>query len=212
MDSGTHLDNFLDKYKYPLAMGAVGLVLLIGGIISSGLIPKTFIKSTPTGSGQTSYQKSSIPAQNFTLVKVDVAGAVVNPGVYTLPAGSRIEEAIKAAGGVADQVDSSYLAQNLNLAQKLVDGSKIYIPSRGETLAKAQTNIPSGNTSGSAASTVINVNLASVEQLDSLPGVGEKTAQKIIDNRPYGSIEELFTKKAVNRSVYDKIKGLVSVY
>lgn len=212
MDSQSPLDEFLSAHKLPLAMGLVGLVLLIGGAISSGVISKTFVKSTKSGTGISQASVVSNPAE----VKVDVSGAVIDPGVYTLSSSSRVEDAIKAAGGVTGAVDPVYLSKSVNLAQKVSDGMKIFIPpnyspgsSSGQASAGQSTSLA---TSGVAGQSVINVNEASLAELDKLPGVGPVGAQKIIDGRPYESIEELFTKKAVTRSVYEKIKEMVSTY
>lgn len=198
----------LDKYKIPLLFGIVGLVLLVGGIISSGIIPKTFVKSTKQLPVQATV--SEVSGVKKTLeVKVDVSGAVTSPGVYTLSADSRIEDAIKAAGGVLSFANSDYLAKNINLAQKVTDGMKIYVPS-GSEIVPVQTS--SSQTSvNSTQQSLVNINSASLSDLDKLPGVGAVTAQKIIDNRPYSGIEELVIKKAVGRSVYEKIKGMISI-
>lgn len=187
----------------------MGVVLLIGGVISSGIIDKTFLKSSkqlspPSPVGEVSGIRKSIE------VKVDVSGAVASPGVYALSPDARIEDALKIAGGVTKAADPVFLSKTINLAQKVVDGMKIYVPSAGEvpqsTVASAQTGASTNQPSP------ININTASMADLDKLSGVGEITAQKIIDNRPYGGIEELVTKKAVSRSVYEKIKDMISVW
>lgn len=204
MDSENMMDQIISRYKWPILVGFVGVVLLLGGVASSGIIPKTFVKST------TNAKNNSFVAQSSS-VKVDVSGEVAKPGVYTLPPGARVEEAIKSAGGVTESADPVYVTKNLNLAQKVVDGMKIYIPRANEAGNSAQSSVQ-GVSAGSGQTITININSASLAELDKLPGVGEVTAQKIIDGRPYGSIEELFTKKSVNRSVYEKIKNQVSVY
>lgn len=206
MEDKSSLDEFIAHYRIPLALGFVGFVLLIGGLLSSGIVAKTFFKSTkypPAKSGQV--HPSSL--QNPLTIAVDVSGAVESPGVYTLPAESRIEDAIKAAGGVSEEADEVYLTKNINLAQRLSDGTKVYLPYEGD-VAGAQ----SGIVDKVSQSGIINVNSATLDDLDKLSGVGPVTAQKIIDGRPYGGIEELLTKKAVSRSVYEKIKSSVSVY
>ena len=195
------LDSFINKNKLPIGMGVVGLVLVIGGIVSSGIIPKTFIKSS-----------KSLPARSATdmptSAKVDVSGAVVNPGVYTLPSLARIEDALKAAGGVTVSADSNYMSKTINLAQKVSDGMKIYIPTNQDKSGLGQSQI----TQPVASPSLVNINEATISELDQLPGVGEVTAKKIIDGRPYQGVEELLTKKAVTRSTYDKIKEMVTVW
>jgi len=205
------LDEFLSAHKLPLAMGFVGLVLLIGGVISSGIIPKTFIKSTKSGTGISQASVVSNPSE----VKVDVSGAVINPGVYTLSSSARVEDALKAAGGVKDSADPAFVSKSINLAQKVSDGMKVFIPEVGST-SSPQAGFGQASArevaSVSSQNSLVNINSALLAELDKLPGVGPVGAQKIIDGRPYGSIEELFTKKAVTRSVYEKIKELVSVW
>ncbi len=130
---------------------------------------------------------------------VDIQGGVSQPGVYELPADSRLKDAIIVAGGLSEKADRKYLSKTLNLAQKVSDGLKIYIPLRGET------SLPS-------SSTLININTASVGDLDRLPGVGEARAKTIVDNRPYTQSEDLVEKKIVSASVFAKIKDLITVY
>lgn len=194
MDPENKLDEFLTRYKIPLAIGLVGLVLLIGGLLSSGILIKTFIKSS-----------KGAQSNQVNLVKVDVSGKVVNPGVYTLSSEARIEDAIKMAGGITEGADPAYLSKTINLAQKVTDGMKIYVPLASE-------NSPVSPVGAVGQTELVNINSASLSELDGLPGVGPVSAQKIIDKRPYGGIEELLTKKAVSRSTFEKIKGLVGIY
>lgn len=192
-------------------MGLVGLVLLVGGMVSSGVVSKTFIKSTKSG-----VQAQKTTSLEAAAAKVDVSGAVIKPGVYTLSSDARVEDAIKAAGGVTDFADPMYLSKTVNLAQKVADGMKIYIPNAGEAHSPSsgqagQSGAPAV-AGASAQSSSVNINTASLSELDQLPGVGQVGAQKIIDTRPYSGIEELITKKAVTKSVYEKIKDLVSIW
>jgi len=136
---------------------------------------------------------------------VDVSGAVLKPGVYKLAYGSRVADAINTAGGFSSSADSNFISKSLNLAQKLSDGAKIYIPQKGESgqaLGTAQSSLDSG---------LVNINSASLDQLDALPGIGPATAQKIISGRPYSRVEELLEKKIVGASTFEKIKDKISV-
>ena len=192
------LEDSLSKYKIPLIITLVGVVLLVGGIISSGLIPRIFIKSPKVAASET--------LSSSKMVKVDISGAVKSPGVYELPLGSIIKDAILKAGGVTTQASAEYLSKNLNLAQKVSDGMKLYIPKTGET----------GTTVGAVAGAsaqggVISLNSASTSELESLPGIGPTTAQKIIDNRPYSDLNELLGKKVVGRATFEKIKDKISL-
>ena len=135
-------------------------------------------------------------------IMVHVDGAVARPAVYKLGADARVDDAIKAAGGMTGDADT----RQVNLAAKLVDGQKVYIPSVGE-ISKSSESIGSIEGIGS----LISINSASAEELDKLPGIGPVTAQKIIGNRPYISVEELLSKKVVSNPVYEKIKDLVGI-
>jgi competence protein ComEA len=142
-------------------------------------------------------------------ILVDVEGAVVKPGVYKLPVESRIQDGLIAAGGLSAKADREYVAKTLNLAIKLTDGTKIFIPTLGEPTGSEPVL---GATTVGATNALINVNTASESQLDSLPGIGPVTAQKIISGRPYGSLDELLSKKIVSAKVYAQIKDKIAIY
>ena len=150
--------------------------------------------------------------QTTAKISVDVEGKVLHPGVYSLPEGSRIQDALIAAGGLSSSADRIYISKHLNQAQKIVDGGKIYIPATGEIQT---TNIPaqsepvnfiSDASSSEGISGLININSATEGQLDSLPKVGPVTAKKIIAGRPYGNIEELVSKKVLGQKTFDGLK------
>jgi competence protein ComEA len=208
MDTESQSEGIIDKYKIPVMVGVVGFVLLIGGIISSGIVPKTFLKSSKQLPAQVSSGEVSGAKKVFE-VKVDVSGAVATPGVYTLPVDARVEDAIKAAGGVLKTADPVFISKTINLAQKISDGMKIYVPTQSENFNQTSSNQTATSQTGQ---TLININNADLSDLDKLLRVGAVTAQKIIDNRPYSGIEELVIKKAVSRSVYEQIKGLVTTW
>ena len=134
----------------------------------------------------------------------------MKPGVYELKGNARVNEALIAAGGLGEEADREWVEKNLNLAAKVTDGQKIYIPSEGETEKVAP--LQGKGTTLMTRLDLVNINTASSAELDTLWGVGEATAKKIIDSRPYGAVEELLTKKAVKNNVYEAIKDSVSVY
>jgi competence protein ComEA len=123
-------------------------------------------------------------------VIVDVAGAVRKPGVYRLASGARVEDALQRAGGATRRADLS----QVNRAAKLEDGRQVLVPVR--VTAGAAPAAPGGAAAGAAAPAApINLNTATLEQLDTLDGVGPATAQKILDYRRahggFGSVDEL---------------------
>lgn len=138
-------------------------------------------------------------------IYVDVSGAVKKPGVYKLQLGDRLEHAVLKSGGLSEQADRDFFARNFNLARRLKDQEKYYIPSTieiGSGIEGYNQTIEEqvAQTSG------ININTADLETLDSLPGIGQITAQKITDNRPYNSVDELLSRKIIGKSTFEKIK------
>lgn len=151
-------------------------------------------------------------------IVVHVAGGVAQPGVYPLPVGSRLIDAIEAAGGFLPQADSS----NLNLALPLVDGQKIEIPLHSPTAIPqiSQLSSPPFEPSGvqnptATASSLININTASQAELETLPGVGPKIAQNILAyrdaNGPFHSVEQIQLVDGIGPALFAKIKDLITV-
>ena len=138
-------------------------------------------------------------------IVVDISGAVVEPGVYDLPANSRIRDAVLVAGGLTDEADRS----RINMAAKIGDGQKIYVLAVGEQLG---SSVVGSSIAGQSVSALVNINTASESELDKLPGVGPVTAGKIIASRPYSAPEDLKTKKVVSASVFEKIRDLITVW
>ena len=194
-----------------LALAAAAL-LVVGSLAVAGIValrPAGQVEVVaPLGGGGTGASHWAGASASQAVVVVQVAGAVARPGVYSLPAGSRVADAIQAAGGYSTEVDPRAAETKLNLAAKLQDAQLIAVPRRGET---------SSGSSGAGTSTtpgLINLNTATAEQLDTLPGVGPATAQKIIASReekPFAKIDDLVTRKVVTASVLAKLRSLVTV-
>lgn len=193
------LNKKLQTYKIPILLSLLGVVLILGGIFSSGLVNA---KKPQT---QNFPKESLVSPSKFTEIKLDISGAVNNPAVYSLPADSRVEDAVKAAGGFSPSANADYIAKNINLSQKLTDGQKIYIPFQGENVGGVSAS------GGTSSGTLVNLNSASETDLEALPGVGPTTAQKIISGRPYSSLDDLTTKKIVTKSVFAKFQSQVTV-
>ena len=138
------------------------------------------------------------------LVVVDVEGAVLRPGVIELPTGSRVADAIEAAGGYGPDADLVAAAAQVNLAATLRDGQQVVVPVVGESNAGGY-----GSVGG-----LVDLNTASPEALDALPGIGPVTVQKIVaarDEQPFASLEEMVTRKVLTNAQVDKIRDLVTL-
>ena len=146
-------------------------------------------------------------------LRVYVTGAVLHPDVYRLPPGSIVKDAIEAAGGAAGDADLN----RINLAQELRDQQQIYVPRLGETDAPPPVT---GGTSGASPKSnapvgKININTATLEELDTLPGIGPVIAQRIIDyrtaNGSFSRIEEITLVPGIGDATYEKIKDRITV-
>lgn len=201
---------FLKQHWIATSVGLFGLMFFIYGLIvllASSKASEDVVFEPATEVKSASAKQSII---------VDVAGAVVKPGVYHLSSEARLQDALIAAGGLSGNADRAWVAKSLNLAAKLQDAAKIYIPTMSES-SKGDTGDRGaigglGSTGIVNSNQQMNVNTASQSQLESLSGVGPVTAQKIIDGRPYSSIDELLSKKIVGKSVFGKIKDKIAVY
>jgi competence protein ComEA len=155
-------------------------------------------------------------AMSSTIV-VDIEGAVVAPGLHELSDGSRVGDAIAAAGGYDGDVDIAAASRILNLAAKLTDGQQIHVPALGEVVATTAAPRPGGGDGSSGPTTpagLVDLNHASADELDALPGVGPVTAAKIIDARteaPFATVDELQTRGVVGPSTFEKLRDLVTV-
>ena len=194
-------EKFLAKYKIPLGIGLAGILLISFGVL-------VFYKAIqPQDKIEIISEEENKSEQT---IFCDLEGAVEKPGVYELTSSSRLDDLLIKAGGLSAEADREWVEKNLNRAQKLADGAKIYIPEQGE----APRSLGEGGQGEQIAgvTTKININSAPVSELDKLWGIGAVRVQEIIDGRPYQSIEELKTKKIIPGNVYEKIKDQISVF
>lgn len=153
------------------------------------------------------------PEEQEEIVVVDVAGAVSAPSVVYLDRGARVEDAIKAAGGLAKDADIS----QINRAAVLSDGQKIYIPAAGEELPAgtepAETAAPAQT--APKEQTLVNINTATTEELQTIKGIGPATAAKIIEYRTlygaFGSIEDIKNVSGIGEKTFESIKDQITV-
>jgi len=188
------LEKLLEKYKLQIGFGLVGLIL-----VGIGVFAVRHLEEKPTIE-----ILSEEETAEGTTIFVDLEGAVQNPGVYELSSEARINDLLVRAGGLSAEADRDWVSKNINLAQKLSDGAKIYIPLVGQNFEGQDEYV--------AGASAININTASAAQLDTLWGVGTVRAENIITNRPYQTIEELKTKAGIPTNVFERIKTQVTVY
>ncbi|HET7082836.1 MAG TPA: SLBB domain-containing protein [Candidatus Limnocylindria bacterium] len=149
---------------------------------------------------------SSPPEVAADRLVVDVEGAVLRPGIIELPGGSRVADAIEAAGGYSPQADLAAAAAQVNLAAILRDGQQIVVPLIGASAG--------GGSGGSGSGGLVDLNSASPDELDALPGIGPVTVEKIVAARaeqPFASFDELVTRKVMTAGQLDKIRDLVTL-
>ncbi|MHC1741024.1 MAG: helix-hairpin-helix domain-containing protein [Anaerolineaceae bacterium] len=176
------------KIWQSLVIGVI-LGLIIGGAI--------FLVASPNQKPELAF----IPPTQLSRVTVSVTGEVIKPGLYSLPIGSRVNDAILLAGGFTISADNT----EINLAEPLEDGIQIRVPSKNAE-SVSQTN---------DSQSKININQATLEELDKLPGIGQEKAQAIIDyrnnNGQFNSIEDLLYVNGFGPSIFDLIKEMIVV-
>jgi len=150
-------------------------------------------------------QKEEVVEQD--LITVDVKGAVKSPGIYDLPVGSRINDAVQKAGGLTDNADS----KSINLAQRISDEALVYVPTKEEATSQEAHS----NASNTKENKKVNLNKASLEELKQVKGLGAKRAQDIIDHREsngkFKSVDELKKVSGIGAKTIEKLKEYVTV-
>lgn len=176
---------------------------LLVGLLAAGLL--ILVSGQPRGKSVT-LSPPPTPAP----LQVHITGAVARPGVYALPPGSRIQQAIDAAGGLIAQADPSML----NLVAFVEDGQRLHVPTQGEP-GESPARAPSTGEKSGEITGKININTATLEQLDKLPGIGEITAQKIIEYRsmhgPFPNIEAIMDVDGIGEGTFEEIKNYISI-
>ena len=214
------MEAIIEKIKeYKIIVICTGLGLLVGGFFLLKSAPQTPVKETNLQAEVAAVSKDSVSEKDVKkeekeepveqdLITVDVKGAVKSPGIYDLPVGSRVNDAVQKAGGLTDQADS----KSLNLAQKVSDEALVYVPTKGE---EASQQAGSGTASSTSKEKKVNLNKASLEELKQVKGLGGKRAQDIIDHREangkFKSVDELKKVSGIGAKTIEKLKDYVTV-
>jgi competence protein ComEA len=201
-----------------LAIGGAllaALVALVGLVLAVRADPGVVIDGPPASNVSDGLAATQLTTPAHDVV-VDVGGAVARPGVYHLTEGSRVADAIAAAGGYGARVDADRADRELNLAAVVHDGDQIHVPVRGELTAVggAGQGTGSGGSGSATSGALIDLNRASADELDTLPGIGPVTAAKIIaarEEQPFASVDDLAARKVVGPATLTKIRALVTV-
>jgi competence protein ComEA len=210
----------------PAAPVAPGIALTLAGAVAVVAIALAVFAAAASNSGVVTVERGGGqqispgasaagpgPSGRDAIV-VDVAGAVLRPGVYRLPAGSRIGDAIDAAGGYDPRVDADRAADELNLASVISDGDRVRVPSRDDSPGTPAGDRGGAAEPGEAIGGLVNVNRASAAELEELPGIGPVTAGKIIaarEEEPFVAVDDLLSRKVVGNATMEKIRDLVTV-
>ena len=218
------MEAIIEKIKeYKIIVICTGLGLLVGGFFLLKPTLQTPVKETNLQAEVAAVSKDSSTEKDVKkeekeekeepveqdLITVDVKGAVKSPGIYDLPVGSRVNDAVQKAGGLTEQADS----KSINLAQKVSDEALVYVLTKGEEVANQQTN--SGAPSSTSKDKKVNLNKASLEELKQVKGLGGKRAQDIIDHREsngkFKSVDELKKVSGIGAKTIEKLKDYVTV-
>ena len=212
------MEELIEKIKeYKIIVICAGLGLVLGGFFLLKPVAQTPAKESnlqseviavpkdSTDEKEDGNQKEEVVEQD--LITVDVKGGVKTPGIYDLPVGSRINDAVQKAGGLTDSADS----KSINLAQKISDEALVYVPTKEEATSQ-ETQSSASNTKENKK---VNLNKASVEELKQVKGLGAKRAQDIIDHREsngkFKSVDELKKVSGIGAKTIEKLKEYVTV-
>lgn len=204
------------KLTWVDAVLGLGLAMIIGGLalaVENGIWKPEEVEMVRAGQDENS-------TQVVNKVYIDISGAVENQGVYELREGDRVIDVLKVCGGLSAEADRQWVEQNINRARPLKDGEKIYIPKIGEILGKSEILNSKLETNSNVLNSndlngLVNINKATVAELDRLPGVGPAIAQKIIDYRQekggFVSVEEIKLVSGIGDKMFENIKDLIEI-
>ena len=215
------MEELIEKIKeYKIIVICAGLGLVLGGFFLLKPVAQTPAKESNLQTEVTTVSKDSASEKEEKsqkseteevvekdLITVDVKGAVKSPGIYDLPVGSRINDAVQKAGGLTDNADS----KSINLAQRISDEALVYVPTKEEATSQEAHS----NASNTKENKKVNLNKASLEELKQVKGLGGKRAQDIIDHREtngkFKSVDDLKKVSGIGAKTIEKLKEYVTV-
>ena len=215
------MEELIEKIKeYKIIVICASLGLVLGGFFLLKPVAQTPAKESNLQTEVTTVSKDSASEKEEKsqkseaeevvekdLITVDVKGAVKSPGIYDLPVGSRINDAVQKAGGLTDNADS----KSINLAQRISDEALVYVPTKEEATSQEAHS----NASNTKENKKVNLNKASLEELKQVKGLGGKRAQDIIDHREtngkFKSVDDLKKVSGIGAKTVEKLKEYVTV-
>ena len=209
------MEELIEKIKeYKIIVICASLGMVLGGFFFLKPVAQTPAKESNLQTEVTTVSKDEKEDKNQKeevveqdLITVDVKGAVKTPGIYDLPVGSRINDAVQKAGGLTDNADS----KSINLAQRISDEALVYVPTKEEATSQEAHS----NASNTKENKKVNLNKASLEELKQVKGLGAKRAQDIIDHREsngkFKSVDELKKVSGIGAKTIEKLKEYVTV-
>lgn len=202
--------------RVPALMAALVVICLAGVLLTLGRGSGVTIERSDGGEAAAGQEAdasegSEAAETEASVLVVHVDGCVASPGVYELVGPDlRVNDAVEAAGGLLPEADTS----QMNLAAGLSDGQKVLVPARAEEGAAAAAP-GRGAASQTDAGSLVNINVATADQLQALSGVGEATARAIVEDReahgPFSSVEDLMRVSGIGQKKFDKLKGQICV-
>ena len=209
------MEELIEKIKeYKIIVICASLGMVLGGFFFLKPVAQTPAKESNLQTEVTTVSKDEKEDKNQKeevveqdLITVDVKGAVKSPGIYDLPVGSRINDAVQKAGGLTDNADS----KSINLAQRISDEALVYVPTKEEATSQEAHS----NASNTKENKKVNLNKASLEELKQVKGLGGKRAQDIIDHREtngkFKSVDDLKKVSGIGAKTVEKLKEYVTV-
>lgn len=188
----------------------LSLLLVVSGLLTSWY-GYSHLQSLSAETALLEQTELSDPADDASLdsvILVEAAGMVVNPGVYQVASTARVGDVLEKAGGLKKEADQDFVAKDLNLAQSISDGQKIYIPFAGELEEESQLSLSGDNqpiNPSNSTGAKISINSASTTELQTLKGIGEARAESIIANRPYATVQDLLENGVLGQATYENI-------
>ncbi|WP_409509004.1 helix-hairpin-helix domain-containing protein [Bacillus spizizenii] len=203
--------NWLNQHKKAIILAASAAVFIaVIFFLASGKNKEPMKQTVSTETENTEVKQEAFKDESNETIVIDIKGAVKHPGVYEMRTGDRLSQAIEKAGGTSEQADE----MQVNLAELLQDGTVVYIPKRGEETA-VQQGIGGAIQSDGGKGALVNINTATLEELQGISGMGPSKAEAIIayreENGRFQTIEDITKVSGIGEKSFEKIKSSITV-